>query len=79
MDNKFVKEQFEIAKKTSHLSETVVMDVKTLDWLIEQVGKVEQLEDEKELFKQALYFVGIDAGVLLREEFEDFKNMKQNK
>lgn len=44
MDINFAKEQFEIAKKTSHLSETIVIDVKTAEWLIEQAEMVEKLK-----------------------------------
>lgn len=48
MDINFVKEQFEIAKKASHLSETFVLDVKTAEWLINELER-----SEKERWKTA--------------------------
>lgn len=40
MDIDFVKEQFEIAKKASHLSETIVIDVKTAEWMISEIERL---------------------------------------
>jgi hypothetical protein len=37
MDINFVKEQFEIAKKSSHLSETIVIDIDTVEWMISEI------------------------------------------
>lgn len=42
MDINFVKEQFEIAKKASHLSQTIVIDVKTAEWLISEIERLEK-------------------------------------
>lgn len=54
MDVNFVKEQFEIAKKASHLSETIVIDVKTTEWLIEQAELVKYLLEEN--LKQSIKY-----------------------
>jgi hypothetical protein len=43
MNIEFVKEQFEIAKKASHLSETIVIDIKTMEWIIEQVKEQQNI------------------------------------
>jgi len=43
MNIEFVKEQFEIAKKSSHLSETIVIDIKTMEWIIEQVEEQQNI------------------------------------
>ena len=42
MDIEFVKEQFEIAKKASFLSETIVIDIKTVEQMI---GEIERLKE----------------------------------
>jgi hypothetical protein len=44
MELTFVKNQFEIAKKASHLSETIVIDIKTVEWMI---SKIEHSEKER--------------------------------
>jgi hypothetical protein len=54
LDINFVKEQFEIAKKASHLSETIVIDVKTAEWLVEQAELVKHLLEEN--LKQSLKY-----------------------
>ena len=51
MDINFVKEQFEIARKASHLSETIVIDVKTVEWMI---GMIEYLLEEN--LKQSIKY-----------------------
>lgn len=59
MNIKFIKEQFEIAKNVSHLSETIVIDINTVEWLIQRVeglGKeCFKAYTEKNLLENKLY------------------------
>lgn len=66
-------EENEIVDVDLHFS--MAMEVGGLINKIEQQQQeIERLKNEKEFFKQALFFIGIDADVLLREEFEGFEH-----
>jgi hypothetical protein len=57
-----LKSNLKQQKKASHLSETIVIDVKTIEWLIEQAEKVEWYEKALKIIvekKQRVMILGI--------------------
>lgn len=63
-----------IGKDSKGASDYRYVSIEEMDWLVNQV---EQLQEEKEFLKGALGFVGIDADVVLQEDFAVYQQIKQ--
>lgn len=61
MDINFVKEQFEIAKKASFLSETIVIDIKTVEQMI---GEIERLKERNSRYAETIDWLKKDKFAL---------------
>lgn len=61
----------DMLKRSRRLTKDRIQEVKVLqNSNMKKNKEIDQLTKERDLFEQALYFVGIDAEVLLREELK---------
>ena len=77
MNIQFVKEQFEIAKKASHLAETIVIDIKTVEQMI---SEIERLKERNSRYAETIERLKMDKYTLeidCKFKHDDIKRLEK--